>query len=151
MHILNQKTFMYITIIVILIIMIIGISLLYQPGQSVFGVFFLIGAAVIGISTLINGIDSAYNVYNNLFKSIYRHKLEISKEIAREILFQLEELGTDGVPYDLFHSFLARTYVDKRLEERYKIYEDLKTKGYITLESDFVKITNFGKRFIKKK
>lgn len=128
----------------------IGISLVLQKGQSILGIFFIIGAALVGAAAVISGINDAYDLLEKIIRTIKRRSLDLSPKIAKDVLLQLNDFGDDGIECDLFLFYLARAFHDKQQEERTKIYEGLKAKGYINLESGFIKITKVGKKFIHK-
>lgn len=151
MHKTNNKLLIFALLLLLAVAGIVfGISLGLQPGQSTLGIFIIIGFALVGVAAVISGINDAYDLLEKINSRTNRRSLHLPKKIAMDVLTELDALGDKGIEYDLFQSYLTRTYPKMDQEERTKIYEELETNGYIIWRSGFVKITKDGKKFINR-
>lgn len=145
---MNAKTIFYASITLLIIFFIgFGISLVLQPGQTTLGIFVIIGSVLVGSAALVSGLKDAYDLFEKILSKNSRRSFSFPRTMAKEILLKLNDYGNNGIELDLFLYYLARTY-NMEIEECEKIYEELKVKGYAEFQSDFIKITNFGKDFL---
>ena len=64
----NKKLLLSITVLFSIAGFIAGISLYLQPNQSNLGVAIIIGAALLGASTVIGGVSDSYDLLNKITK-----------------------------------------------------------------------------------
>jgi hypothetical protein len=145
---MNAKIIISATITLLIIFLIgFGISLVLQPGQTTLGVILIIGSVLVGSAALVSGFKDAYDLFEKILSKNRRKSFSFPRTMAKEILLKLNDYSDNGIELDLFLYYLARTY-NMEIGECEKIYEELKVKGYIDFQSDFIKITNLGKDFV---
>jgi hypothetical protein len=71
-----EKLIIAVAIIISFAALVLGVSIVLQPGETLLGILVILGASLVGVAAIISGVNDAYDLVGRITGKTERNSLE---------------------------------------------------------------------------